>query len=192
MYKGQQVEQNFPELGSGSYMKLDMRFADEEDAGDIACVIEISSACEYDESSPFYYRKKSMASASSAANAASFFSSSSTVSKQEIEDQTHSSNTRWIVLETALPEEQVVCAARLIMVDRTEGASERRALVDVLASMPDTQQSSVRAQMLVAVSFNLSIPFFINPDVDPNLYLVLVLVLVLVERSVRPIVIVIV
>ena len=38
MYKGQQIEQNFPEppeAGSkpNGYGKLDMRFADEEDAG---------------------------------------------------------------------------------------------------------------------------------------------------------------
>ena len=52
MYKGQQVDLNFGQSSSDEKQKnakskkMDMRFADDEDAGDIECVLEIADSSE--------------------------------------------------------------------------------------------------------------------------------------------------
>ena len=88
MYKGQTVEFNFPEqTAAKASTKLDMRFADEEDAGDIECVLRISDSCEYDETSHLCFRKS-----------AETEEGNVKISKEEIADECNKSNIRWIVM----------------------------------------------------------------------------------------------
>ena len=150
MYKGQQVDLNFGQSSSGDKknaksMKLDMRFADDEDAGDIECVLEIADSSEYDENSHFYCR---MANASRPGAASRL---NVRVNKAQITQDCNTAHTQWIVMETPVPEEQVVGAARLLLggiFDANNSGGPKKAVVDMLACIPDTQQQSVRAQML--------------------------------------------
>jgi len=126
-------------------MKLDMRFADDEDAGDIECVLEIADSSEYDENSHFYCR---LANAQRPGAATKL---NVRVNKAQIVQDCNTSHTQWIVMETAVPEEQVVGAARLLLgrlFDAGDGGGPKTAVVDMLACIPDTQQQSVRSQML--------------------------------------------
>ena len=143
MYKGQTVEMNYgvsAERPENTRSKLDMRFADEEDAGDIECVLQISDACEFDENSHFYCRmpNNQIPGARSKLNVR--------VGISEIIEDCCSTNARWIVMETAAPEEQVLGAARLLLGGAVDGV--KRAVVNVFACVPDTRQQSVRSQLL--------------------------------------------
>lgn len=154
MYKGQNVELNFgatassrvgaEAAGSARASRLDMRFADEEDAGDIECVLQIADACEYDEESEYYFRmpNNTVPGSESSLNVRA--------SRATIEQDCNKANTRWIVMETPLPEEQVVGAARLFFStpDAMIPGQPKKATVDILACVPDTQFHSVRAQLL--------------------------------------------
>jgi len=154
MYKGQQVDLNFGAPASAGdknkakSLKLDMRFADDEDAGDIECVLEIADSSEYDENSHSCCRLAN----SQRPGAASKLNVR--VNKAQIAQDCNTAHTQWIVMETPVPEEQVVGAARLLLgrvFDSSNGSGPKTAVVDMLASVPDTQQQSVRSQMLAQV-----------------------------------------
>jgi hypothetical protein len=133
-YKGQSAESNVPTAGKTTPGKLDFRFADEEDAKEIAECVAASFSVEFDSESPLYNRKGE---------------DSCLISTEQIEKDCSSANLRWIVMETPLPEEIVVATARLSMAAVMAG--ESKIIVDLIAFAEDTESTSVRDQMLVQV-----------------------------------------
>ena len=100
--------------------KLDLRFADEEDSGDIASLINECGATDD-------YR----------------VAGSAKIEAGEVEGDCASSKSRWIVLETAAPEEAVVACVRLrMLLDKAEEELPRRAVLDLLTAK---EHSSVSA-----------------------------------------------
>jgi N-acetylglutamate synthase-like GNAT family acetyltransferase len=133
-YKGQSAESN---VSTGSKTntagKLDFRFADEEDAKDISMCISAAYSVEFDPESTLYNRKDS---------------SIPVVTEEQVANDCYSPNLRWIVLETPVPEELVVAAARLSMASVMEGS---KIVVDMMAFAEDTQSTSIKDQMLVQI-----------------------------------------
>lgn len=95
--------------------KLDLRFADEDDSADIASLI---NECGADDD----YRVKG----------------SPKIEAEEVESDCASTKSRWIVLETAAPEEAVVACVRLRLISDTAGEAQsqgqRRAVLDLLTA----------------------------------------------------------
>ena len=100
-YKGQSAESNVPTAGKGAAPgKLDFRFADEEDAKEIVQCVASAFQVEYDKESVLYNRRRGWGEAP-------------VISEEQVEKDCSSANLRWIVLETPLPDEIVVSAARM-------------------------------------------------------------------------------
>ena len=154
MYKGQTVEFNFPDHfpagskgeGNKQSSKLDMRFCDDEDAADIECLLRVCDACEYNPASEYHFRAASTSESNSVVK----------VSQDDIVADCDKANVRWIVMETPVPEEAVVGAARMTFkpaggvgsdIDDTK-AGKAVVCVDVCIYYPDSDSRSVRSQML--------------------------------------------
>eukprot|EP01038_Epipyxis_sp_PR26KG_P007047 gene7047-9622_t len=76
--------------------KLDFRFAEPEDAEDIASFVDKLHGCESDINDRRFYR-----------------SSGPKIVKLQVEEDLDKSNVRWLVLETPYPDETIVAALRL-------------------------------------------------------------------------------
>ena len=131
-YKGQSAESSVPASSLKRAGTLDMRFADEEDAEEIAGTVSAGFSMEFDETNPLYNRRNADV---------------AVITKEQIEADCGSANKRWIVLETPVPEELVVACARLDMGKVMMG--ESKATVDLMAFVEDTQSTSTKDQMLV-------------------------------------------
>lgn len=91
---------------------------------------------EYDKQSVLYNRRRGWGEAP-------------VISEEQVEKDCWSANLRWIVLETPLPDEIVVSAARMSMAAVMAG--ESKIIVDLFAFAEDTDSTSVKDQMLVQI-----------------------------------------
>ena len=147
-YKGQSAESNVPTAGKGATPgKLDFRFADEEDAKEIVQCVASAFQVEYDKESVLYNRRRGWGEAP-------------VISEEQVEKDCWSANLRWIVLETPLPDEIVVSAARMSMAavmagDRSAtttslSASCEKPVGHILHSWPTGTRSTLEPAKLIA------------------------------------------
>lgn len=139
-FKGRSVQGNTVSAGGKSKDLLDFRFADDEDAEDIELLINLSYKDEYDVNCPLYNRKE-------------FGCCVENASKMEIESDCNKGDIRWIVLETPVPDEQIVAAAR-IQLDSND-AGQRIALIQTFGYVEDTLKSSIKSQLVVQIERTL-------------------------------------
>jgi hypothetical protein len=104
--------------------KLDFRFADEEDATEIADLVQVVGRLENE--------------------AVWLKAGTERVTAAAVSQDCSSSKSRWIVLETPAPEETMVAAVRLSLVE-----SERRCVIDVICALGE--QFVVYNQLLARV-----------------------------------------
>lgn len=97
-----------------SNTKLDLRFADDEDAEEIANVVNQSHLVECVEGGKYQMRNDGPR-----------------ITVEEIISDCSQASCRWIVLETPRPEELVVAAVRLLMIPK-----ENKAIIDLICSIP--------------------------------------------------------
>jgi hypothetical protein len=140
-FKGREVKGNVqPSSSSKAKDLLDFRFADDEDAEDIEFLMSVSYRDEYDVNSSTYNRKE-------------FGCAVEHASKVEIEMDCNKGDIRWIVLETPVPDEQIVAAAR-IQLDNND-AGRRIANIKTFGYVEDTLKSSTKSQLVVQIERTL-------------------------------------
>lgn len=126
--------------------KLDFRFADEEDAQDIAAIVNAAFAletCDAEGSEP-----------------ALAFRTVPRLGVEGLEQELQfSRNTRWLILETPMPDERLVAVAAVQLVLDMGGIGETQVgLLSVLAVAPSMQKKGIGSQLLrrcEAVCLNL-------------------------------------
>jgi hypothetical protein len=106
-----------------SNTKLDLRFADDEDAEEIAKVVNESHLIECIEGSKYQYRNDGPR-----------------ITVEEIKSNCSQASCRWIVLETPRPEELVVSTARLLMIP-----NENRSVIDLICSIPNYTSEQIKS-----------------------------------------------